>query len=124
MENIQFFFILLFILAQGALGAVLLYRAFAPVVEGVKMESLTNVLTAAAERLKAAIAIGDQYVGAIAGSFIGWRRGALLVALVIPGSIFLLFAIAIWRLVRKLELSLMWRLSTRRLKTALQNIAL
>src|SRR5262249_16565336 len=124
MENTQFFFILAFILVQSAVGIALLCRGLAPVFEDIKAERLTGLKDAAVERLKATVSASGRYIGTLTGSFLSLRRGLMLVLLVVPGSVFLLLGIAMWRLVRRLEISMMLKLSTRRLKTALQNIAL
>ncbi|MEW6733609.1 MAG: hypothetical protein AB1489_19930 [Acidobacteriota bacterium] len=112
MATIQLFFILIFIVVQGALGLLLLYRGFTLTLENIDTDRLKNGLNVAITPFK-------KFV-----PYITWRRLGVLILVLAPGSIPLLLVIALWRVVRNYEPGMLSKLSTRRLKTALQNIAL
>jgi hypothetical protein len=112
MATISLLFISIFILVQGALGILLLYRGYKLLLETIEVERVSSWLMVAMGRLKAAVNFVDPTPG--------WRRTFLVMALFIPGSIPFLLLVALWRLARRFEPGVQWS----RLKTAIQNIAI
>ncbi len=112
MATISMIFIIVFILAQCALGIMLLYRGFTLILEQFDRDSWRGRL----DRLMVA--------GAQMRAMITWKRIALALALLAPGALPILLIIAIGRSLRRIETGDWWRWSTRWLKTAIQNIAL
>src|SRR5678816_1673363 len=112
MATISFLFIVVFILVQGTLGIVLLFRGYKFLLETIEVERLVSWLTVATGRLKAAMNFVDPTPG--------WRRVWLVGALFIPGSLPFLLLLGFWRIARRFEPGVQWS----RLKTAIQNIAI
>jgi hypothetical protein len=95
MAIIPLLFLALFILVQGTLGILLLYRGYRLVLESFEVEKLNSWLMVAINRVKAAVTFVDQNSGL--------RREVMIVAFLIPGSIPLLLLFVLWRLARRSE---------------------
>ena len=112
MTTIPLLFITTFILVQCALGLVLLYRGYTLLMAHFEVESLKNL----------SMVVNAQFRSIV--SLVNWRRAALLLLLVAPGSIPLLLMVAGWRAFRRAEPGTLRRVSIRWWKTAMETIAL
>jgi hypothetical protein len=112
MTTIIMFFITIFILLQCLLGLGLLYRGYTLVLDHYGLGSWKNIIVVVSEQFR------------LVASVVTWRRAAVLFSLLVPGSIPILLVVAGWRYLRQSERGAIWRVGTRRLKTAIENIAL
>lgn len=112
MATIPLIFILTFIAVQCILGLLLLYRGFAMALDYYQEIDVKSLALVAGQAIKTVV------------SFVTWKRAAVAAALITPGTIPLLLLVVLWRNRGRIEPSLLWRVSTRRLRTAIQNIAL
>ena|SRR5687767_4224204 len=112
MATITLFFILAFIAVQCIVGLLLLYRGFALTLAHYQDIDFKNMAVVAGQSIKSAL------------SFVTWKRAAVVAALLTPGTIPVLLFVVVWRNKGRFEPALLWRVSTRRLRTAIQNIAL